>query len=144
MNDISKLNASAAQVWRRLVNTYPDWEQYFGVLDGGDLEVAVPAPAGSKAGHLVISTNDGEDRWIRYDHPNMAYCVDDDDEMIRIVEFLLAEKVLFAVTMRGDEWTETTLVHPSDVLELAPGETIRIVSWTGALDRLEYFSSAIN
>ena len=141
VNDTAKLNDLATTVWARLVAEYPEWEHYFGVLEGGDLEVAIPAPSGSKAGHLVISTNLGEDRWIRYSHPRMVYSVDDDDEMIRIIQCLLAEKALFAVTMKGEEWAGTTLLRPSDSPELEPGQMVKIVSWTGALDREECFQS---
>ncbi len=52
VNDTAKLNDLATTVWARLVAEYPEWEHYFGVLEGGDLEVAIPAPSGSKAGLL--------------------------------------------------------------------------------------------
>lgn len=113
---------------------YPDWEEHADTLDGGDFEVAVPAPAGSKAEHLVVFTNGGEDIWLRYSPPRMCYAVDDEDEMIKIIGQLLADEVCFLVIEEGDLWVETTLIRQGQIPSLEVGQVARVVSWSGSHD----------
>jgi hypothetical protein len=131
---IELLNALAKRVWTRLLAEYPDWQPHFEAKDG-DLEVAVPAPLGSKAGHLIISTARGEDIWVRYSLPYMSYGVDDEDEMLSIVKELLAEQAAFVVIMSGSEWTETTLLRPGQEPRVESGQVAHVVSWSGVHDK---------
>jgi hypothetical protein len=39
------------------------------------------------------------------------------------------------VTMKGDDWVETTLARPQEKSETLPGHSVRFVSWSGKLDR---------
>jgi hypothetical protein len=129
------LNPFATRIWARLVLEYPEWQQYRGMLPGGDLECAVPAPSGSHAGHLILFTSEGRDLWVRYSPPQMCYPLDDEDEMLSIVRQLLRNEALFVVTRKADEWTGTTLIRPGQEPDVPTGEVANVVSWSGALDR---------
>jgi hypothetical protein len=134
LNETELLNPRAARAWSRLVDKYPEWSTHFGTCGRDDLEVAIPAPSGSNAGHLIVFTN-GVDLWLRYSHPRMCYLVDDEDEMLSIVEWLLRDEVLFVVIMSGDEWAETTLIRPGQEPNLEVSQIAQVVSWSGRYDR---------
>jgi hypothetical protein len=123
-------------VWAALAVRYPEWERYAVCWGDGDLEVAVPAPAGSHAGHLVVFTDQGENVWVRFSPPSMSHAVRNDDEMLSVIDELLSGKAAFVTTWRGDRWTGTLLVRGDQAPVVQKGETARIVSWTGALDRV--------
>lgn len=131
----SDLNPLAERAWKTLLAKYPEWREHFGTCGSDDLEVAVPAPVGSNAGHLVIFTARGEDLWLRFSPPHMCYGVDDEGEMLDVIEQLMSEKALFVVITQGDSWAGTTLIRRGDDLELEKGQVARIVSWTGSHDR---------
>lgn len=139
MSNVDSLNPLARRVWTALIKAYPDWSKYFGTCGEDDLEAAVPAPMGSNAGHLIIFTAKGQDLWIRFSPPSMCYSVDDETEVLDVIRQLLADKTLFVVVMRGDEWAETTLIRqgePGDIPRLEPNEVARVVSWSGKHDRI--------
>lgn len=136
MNMAEQLNPLAKQTWAALLAEYPDWKKYFGTCGENDLEVAVPAPLGSNAGHLVVFTARGEEIWLRYSPSNMCYMVDDQREMLDIVRQLIAEQVLFVVTIQGNEWAGTTLIRPGQKPELEGDQVAHIVSWSGAYDKI--------
>jgi hypothetical protein len=137
MSEIDSLNPLARRVWTALIAAHPEWGDLFGTCGTDDLEVAVPAPVGSNAGHLVVFTAKGKDLWIRFSSPYMSYSVDDEKEMLDLIEQILADTALFAVVKRGDEWVGTTLIRraaPTDVPHLGPNEVAHIVSWSGSYD----------
>jgi hypothetical protein len=138
MADADSLNPLARRVWTALIATHPEWAELFGTCGTNDLEVAIPAPVGSKAGHLVVFTARGKDLWIRFSPPSMCYPVDDETEMLDVIQQILAETALFAVVMRGEEWVGTTLIRrgePTDASQLGPNEVAHIVSWSGNYDQ---------
>jgi hypothetical protein len=135
MKKVEQLNSLAKQTWAALLAKYPDWGKYFGTCGEDDLEVAVPAPPGSNAGHLIVFTAKGEDLWLRYSPSNTCYMVDDQREMLDVVKQLIAEQALFVVTMQGDEWAGTTLIRPGQEPELEGDQVAHIVSWSGVYDR---------
>src|SRR5882672_11054789 len=96
------LNSFGKQVRDSLLGKHPEWAEYVGALDGGDLALAIPAPPGSRAKHLVILTSRGEDIWIRYAPPRMSYSVESEDEMHAVIEALLQDDALFVVVTNGD------------------------------------------
>lgn len=136
MNDSQSLNPLAEQVWTRLGTEYPAWKEHFGTLEGGDLEIAVPAPPGSKAGHLVIFTAQGNDIWIRFSPAHMCYAVSDLDELFLLLDELLDERALFVVITRSEQWEETTMIRPGQEPHLEPGQEAQVVSWSGKHDRI--------
>ena len=131
----TNLNPLAERTWQALLSKYPEWQQHFGTCGSDDLEVAVPVPLGSNAGHLVIFTASGEDVWLRFSPPHMCYGVDDESEMLGVIEQLLSEKILFVVIKQGENWAGTTLIRRGDSLELEKGQLAHIVSWSGSHDR---------
>src|SRR5579884_1777933 len=132
---MDSLNPLARRVWTALVAEYPQWADYLSTCGENDLEVVVPAPLGSKAGHLVVFTSRGEDLWIRFSPPRMCYSIDDERELLAIIQQLQADMALFVVTMRGEEWVETTLIGPQDQPLLEVNQTAHVVSWSGKHDR---------
>jgi len=133
MTQIERLHPVARRAWRRLEAEFPLWVAHLDMRDG-ELEFAVPAPAGSNAGHLVAFTNKN-DLWVRFSPPHMCYGVDDEDEMVSIIKQITADETGFKVTTKGDEWVETTLTRPHDNCESIPGHSVRFVSWSGRFDK---------
>ena len=129
------VNALAARASAAILGRHPDWAPHVGTRGDGDLELAVPAPEGSDAGHLVVFTDAGEHLWVRFAPPSMCYAVDDEAELLWVVDQLVADAAVFVSTWRGAEWTGTTLIAPGQEPELEPGEDAHIVSWSGAYDR---------
>ncbi len=82
------------------------------ILETGDLELAVPAPAGSRSKHLVVFTARGEDGWIRYAPPRVAYPIDSEDELHAIIDALLRDDAFLVAVTSGDDWIEATLPDP--------------------------------
>ena len=137
MLDIDSLNPLARRVWKTLIAARPEWDELFGTCGEDDLELAIPAPVGSNAGHLVVFTAKGKDLWIRFSPPYMCYSVDDETELLDVIDQILAETALFVVIMRGDEWVTTTLIRravPTDAPQLGPNEVAHAVSWSGDYD----------
>jgi hypothetical protein len=130
------LTPLAIQVRDSLLRTHNDWGKYVSALPSGDLELAVPAPGGSRAGHLVIFTARGEDTWIRYSPPRACYPVETDKEMHAVVDALLADDAFFVVVTDGDTWIETSLLRPGEEPVLAEGQVANVVSWSGLHDKV--------
>src|SRR5262249_45359900 len=131
-----KLNELASKTWEALSGKYPGWGNHLDSRGADDLEVAVPAPSGSKAGHLIVFTNNGEDLWVRFSPPSMCYAVDNEKELLWIIDQLLSGEASFVTTWRGNQWTGTTLVKAGQQPGLEPGEVAHVVSWTGLDDRV--------
>ena len=130
---IEQLSPAAKQAWQRLESDFPMWKKYLDTRDG-ELEFAVPAPAGSTAGHLVAFSQQNN-LWVRFSPPRMCYLADDGNELVSLIRQLTADQILFKVTMKGDEWIETTLAKPEEKSESLPGHSFRFVSWSGKLDK---------
>jgi hypothetical protein len=133
---MDSLNPFAKRVWSALVAEYPEWTEYSTASEEGDVEVAVPAPPGSNAGHLVVFTVKGQNLWLRFSPPKMCYAVDDEMEMLKIVRLLQVEEILFAVILQGDEWAGTTILKTGELPQLEPDQMAHLVSWSGKHDRV--------
>lgn len=129
-------NPLAGRVRDSLLERHPQWAEYVEALPGGDLELAIPAPPGSRAGGLVIFTNQGKDIWIRYAPPRMCYSVESEAEMHAVIKALLADDAFFVVVTNGDDWIETTLLRPGQEPVLAEGQVANMVSWSGRHDKI--------
>jgi hypothetical protein len=117
---------------------HPEWVEFFGTCGKDDLEVAVSAPVGSIAGHLVVFTAKGQHLWIRCGPPSMCYSVDDETEILRVIQQLLEETALFAVVMQVTKCAATTLISRGelgDVPQLRANEVAHAVSWSGQYDQ---------
>ena len=128
-----RLSPVAGQAWKRLESAFPVWKGHLDTRDG-ELEFAIPAPIGSAAGHLVAFSHQNE-LWVRFSPPRMCYLADDEDELVSLIRQLTTDQILFKVTMKGDEWVETTLARPEDKTESLPTYSVRYVSWSGKFDR---------
>lgn len=126
------LRPVAKRAWKRLESEFPEWTAHLGTRDF-ELEFAVPAPTGSRAGHLVAFTQEDQ-LWIRFSPPNLCYPVDDESEMVSLIRQLTTDQVVFRVITQGDEWIETTLVKREDERETVPGHAVHFVSWSGMSD----------
>jgi hypothetical protein len=130
------LNPLGTRIRDVLLREHPGWTRYVEILPGGDLEVAVPAPRGSRAGHLVISTTRGESTWVRYSPARMSYPVESVEQLLAVVDALLHDRAFFLVVSNGDEWIETSLLRPGEEPVLAEGQVADVVSWSGLNDRI--------
>jgi hypothetical protein len=128
-----RLGPVAGQAWKRIESAFPLWKDHLDTRDG-ELEFAIPAPVGSAAGHLVAFSHQNN-LWVRFNPPRMCYLADDEDELVSLIRQLTTDQILFKVTMKGDEWVETTLVRPEEKTESLPAHSVRYVSWSGKLDR---------
>ena len=133
MTQIEGLSPVARQTWKRLESDFPLWRAHLDTRDG-ELEFAVPAPTGSTAGHLVAFSHQNN-LWVRFNPPHLCYLADDDSELVSLIRQLTTDQILFKVTMKSDEWVETTLARPQEKSELLPGHSVRYVSWSGKFDR---------
>jgi hypothetical protein len=130
------LNPLGKRVRDALLREHPEWARYAEILPGGDLELAVPAPRGSRATYLVVSTARGESTWVRYTPPRMFYPIESDEQMLAVVDALLHDRAFFLLISNGDEWIETTLLRPGEEPVLAEGQVADVMSWSGLNDRI--------
>ena len=136
MNDKAKterLSPVARRAWKRLESDFPQWKEHLDARDG-ELEFAIPAPVGSAAGHLIAFSHQN-DLWVRFRPSNMCYLADDQNELVSLIRQLTTDQLLFKVTMKGDEWLETTLARPEERTDSLAAYAFRYVSWSGKLDR---------
>jgi hypothetical protein len=131
-----RLNQLGVRVRDSILRVHDEWADYVTVLPSGDLEIAVPAPRGSRAGHLVIFTARGKDTWVRYSPPRACYCVETDREMHAVIRALITDHAFFVVVTDGDEWVETSLLRPGEEAVLGEGQVANVVSWSGHYDKV--------
>ena len=130
------LNPLGDRVRASVVGRHPDWADHANVLPSGDLEIAVPAPSGSRARYLVVFTVRGEDTWVRFSPPRACYCTGSDRELHLVIEALLRDDAFFVVVTDGDTWIETSLLRPGEEPVLKEGQVANVVSWSGRHDRI--------
>lgn len=133
MKQIEQLSPVAKRAWKRLESDFHWWAAHLDAREG-ELEFEVPAPLGSTAGHLVAFSHEDQ-LWVRFSLPNLCYPADDENEMVSLIEQLTADKVVFKVVTKADEWVETTLAKPQEKPESISGHSVRYVSWSGRFDR---------
>ncbi len=131
-----ELNPLGARVRDSLLGAYPEWADYVAVERDGDLELAVPAPRGSRAGHMVIFTSGGTDTWIRFSPPRTGYPIGSEGELHAVLRALLADAAFFVVVTDGDDWIETSLMRPGEEALLKEGQVANVVSWSGRHDKI--------
>lgn len=128
------LNPVARRVEAALVKNWPKFRRKLRALAGGHFEAALLAPTGSRAVALVCTTSGDGEVWLRLGVPRAFYSVNSVVELKKVVKAILSEKVLFAVTEHDGTWTGTTLLPPSTLPQIEPGETCRLYSWSGSKD----------
>jgi hypothetical protein len=130
------LNPLGIRIRDSVLQAHEDWAEYTRVRPSGDLEIAVPAPRGSRAKHLVIFTARGEETWIRYSPARACYRVETDREMHAVVEALLADRAFLVVVTDGDAWVETAILRPGEEAVLGEGQVANVLSWSGHHDKI--------
>ena len=88
-----RLSPVAQRAWKRLQSEFPLWTTHLSTRDG-ELELALPAPIGSTAGHLVAFSNENE-LWVRFSPPKMCYPADDENELTSLIKKLTADEIVF-------------------------------------------------
>src|SRR5262245_31877125 len=136
---MTRASVRGQQVIESVLARHPEWASLADVRANGDVEVVVPAPSSSRAGHLVVFTS-GDELGIRYAPPHMVYAVETEREMHAVIDALLADDAFFVVVTRGDEWIETGLYRPGQEPVLAEGDVANAVSWSGAHDKVVTFT----
>jgi hypothetical protein len=130
------LNPLGIRIRDSLLARHRDWTDRVKTLATGDLEVSIPAPKGSRAGHLAIFTARGVDTWIGYSPPRARYAVESDRQMHAVLRALLEDDAFFVVVTSGDAWIETSLLRPGEEPVLMDGQMANVVSWSGRHDRI--------
>jgi hypothetical protein len=128
------MTPTARRFTTALVDRLPRFGRTLRTLPGGDFEAFVPAPRGSNAGSLVCRSR-GADVWVRFGPPRTFYSVDTPRELLTIVEGLLADELLFVLLFTNRKWSGTTLVRRGHRPPQDPGESARLLSWSGRHDR---------
>ena len=129
-------NPLAQHVLDVLLERHPDWAAHADIRKDGDLVLALPAPEGSRVKALVVLTHAGQDIWLRIAHPKGFCPIESDDQLLRAVDAVLAERAFFLVVTNGDEWVETTLLPANQEPVLADGQVADVFSWSGQHDRI--------
>jgi hypothetical protein len=130
------LTALALRVRDSVLRAHEDWADHVSVLPGGNIQIAVPAPRGSRAGHLVIFTARGEETWIRYSPARACYLPETDRELHAVIDALLADRAFLVVVTDGDDWLETSLLRPGEEVVLGEGQVANVFSWSGHHDKI--------
>ncbi len=100
------------------------------------LTLDLPVKNNAKFGGLVIQTTVDKDIWIRSYPGYSAYCVDSIDELVKIVEGVLKDEILWVIAFKEEDWLETTLIKCNYEIEKENGVTYYIYSWSGTLDNI--------
>lgn len=130
-----ELNPTARRFARALVRSFPKFARSLRALPGGHFEAHVLAPERSRAGALVCLSSGTGDVWVRFAPRNAFYPVSDDArELVRIVRGLLTDELQFVLLSRRRRWSGTTLVRRGTRPVVPPGESARVLSWSGRLD----------
>ena len=128
------MSPTARRFVKALVGKFPQFQRHLCVLPNGDFEAYIVAPRTSKAGALVCLSH-GSDVWVRYAPPRAVYAIDSTKELVTIVEQLMSNEIVFVLLSKQRKWSGTTLSRRSDRPVQGVGESVRIISWSGKLDR---------
>jgi hypothetical protein len=139
-----ELNPTARRFARALLRAFPQFSENLDATVDGHFETYVRAPTGSKAGVLACSTTGDGDVWIRFSPPGFFYPIDTEKELVRVVGALLRDEALFVRLRKRGQLSGGTLVNVGDKPAMEPGETARILSWSGRHDAALTASKATN
>lgn len=131
----SNLDPSFRKIANRLFRLHPGFAKNWRVRENGEFEASLKAPRRSRAGHLIVLTNQG-DLWVGLAVRHALYSVDDTSELIQILKGLLSDDICFVIVTFRKQWLETTLVRRDGNPRLdSTRGTVLIVSWSGKHDR---------
>jgi hypothetical protein len=100
------------------------------------LELDLPSKNNSNFGGLVIQITADKDIWIRNYQKYSAYSVDTTEELLKIVEGIFTDDILWVIGFKDTEWIETTLIKNGEDIETEKGVTYNILSWSGKADKI--------
>jgi hypothetical protein len=118
----------------KLTAKWPKLGKTLRVKQDGHFEAFLAAPKGSQARVLVCLSSGKGDVWLRFGMPRAFFPVETTSELVKVVNLVLTDAVVFAITYRGTSWTGTTLLAAGRLPELDPGETCHLYSWSGRKD----------
>ncbi len=131
---LASLNPMARRTLRSLLTAHPEWRSYAHEREG-EVVLEVPAPGSSQVGCLVVQTHAGN-IWLRVAQPCTGCFINHRREMKRLVRAILKDELVFVIVMRGKTWVETMLAEPTWSPPVRRGQTVRVLSWSGAHDRV--------
>ena len=99
------------------------------------LELDIASTNNSSFGGLVIQTTADKEIWIRNYHKCSAYSVETIEELIKIMEGVFTDDILWVIGFKDDAWIETTLIKREADIETEKGVTYNVFSWSGKFDR---------
>ena len=99
-------------------------------------ELDIASENNSNFGGLVIQTTTDKDIWIRNYQKCSAYSVDTTSELIKIIEGIFSDDILWVIGFKDEEWIETTIVKNGADIETENGVTYKVLSWSGKSDRI--------
>jgi hypothetical protein len=151
MIDVSRLNDHSRAFAQLLFREFPEWlchARYdpFEDFEKEALLVEVPRPVGDGCYGLFITTSEweiavgfGENFHTRF---GVSGENDREDFRMRALAFIrdfVQERLVLVTAHEGNQWLGAWVErpgHPKLMLdELAPGESLRMRSWCGTLDR---------
>jgi hypothetical protein len=134
MPSLKDIKPSVRRFASELATRWPKLGRSLRVKQDGHFEAVLAAPKESQARVLVCLSSGKGDVWLGLGVPQAFYPVETTSELLKVVELLLTDAVVFAVTHRGTSWTGTTLLAAGRLPELEPGETCHLYSWSGRKD----------
>jgi hypothetical protein len=134
MSPYSEMNPKARRFAKALIRCDRRFAKHMQVLPRGHFEAHIRAPRASHAGALVCFSARRGAIWLRFAPPRAFYKIDTERELFEVVRGLLTSKVLFVLLSKKRRWSGTTLVNRGTRPTLAPGESARVLSWSGRFD----------
>jgi hypothetical protein len=128
------MNAFSIEIFNELIKVFPEWV-HFQNQSANFLELEIPSPHKSSMGGIIIQTSEDETIWLRIFPAASAYNVDTTEELISIIEGVFADKILWLICYKENEWFETTLINTSDNPFIESGSSYQLYSWSGKHDK---------
>ena len=100
----------------------------------GLLQMEFPNSTNSLLGGMIVQTTQDNQIWLRIHPACSGYNPDTVSELIQIMQEVMKDQIIWAISYKGDNWAETTLVRQTNDLESQPGLDYQLYSWSGKLD----------
>jgi len=137
---LSALDAFSRSFAAELLQAFAQLENHASARDGVlKLELSPGTPRADC--HFYVSTEDGEVTvgLGNYYHSHFDWPPAERgrtwDDPIAFIRALIAEELLIVDRFRDGKWTGSSTMAPEEVLQISPGETVHVRSWSGARDR---------
>ncbi|MDU0370277.1 hypothetical protein ACFPAF_07740 [Hymenobacter endophyticus] len=132
---MNNLDSFSTIIYKKLQSSFADQDCAY-EIDKEQLVVDFPCPDMAEMGGMIVQTTSDHHIWLRI-HPGCsAYLIDGLEELISVMQEVMADRVCWVIGFAGDEWIETTLIRNKDDLELEQGAEYHLYSWSGNLDEV--------